>query len=95
MHHAVATYPNHLDSYTNPYLFGPTAYSPPAPARPLLSPKQPIGSITSQSNNNTSISAQSVLSSKFHNNFFLTMARRNNSIDLRLIEHKNKKFKNV
>lgn len=65
LHHAVAaSYPNPLESYPNAYFVGATAYSPPTPAQPLLSPKQPIGSITSQNNNNTSISAQSVLSSK-------------------------------
>ena len=66
MHHGVATYP-HVDSF-NPYLFGPNAYSPPAAARPNLSPHSPIGTITvgsaSQTNNNTSISAQSVLPGK-------------------------------
>lgn len=64
LHHGVATYP-HVDSYSNPYLFGPNAYSPPAAARPNLSPHSPIGTITvgsaSQNSNNTSISAQSVL----------------------------------
>lgn len=66
MHHGVATYP-HVDSF-NPYMFGPNAYSPPAAARPNLSPHSPIGTITvgsaSQTNNNTSISAQSVLPGK-------------------------------
>lgn len=66
MHHGVATYP-HVDSF-NPYMFGANAYSPPAAARPNLSPHSPIGTITvgsaSQTNNNTSISAQSVLPGK-------------------------------
>lgn len=66
MHHGVATYP-HVDTF-NPYLFAPNAYSPPAAARPNLSPHSPIGTITvgsaSQTNNNTSISAQSVLPGK-------------------------------
>lgn len=66
LHHSVA-YP-HVDSYSSPYLFGPTAYSPPAPTRPGLSPHSPIGTITvgtaSQNSTNSSISAQSVLQSK-------------------------------
>lgn len=76
LHHGV-TYP-HVDSYSAPYLFGPTAYSPPAPTRPGLSPHSPIGTITvgtaSQNSTNSSISAQSVLPGKIHKfklkNFF-------------------------